>query len=685
MKFKTMREKMLEHFQYMMDHANIIFEVDADKDKMWELYLENFPQGTNEIYNSRREYDCSACRHFIKAAGNIVTIQNNEVISIWDFDPEDDTFRPSIEALSGYVHSLYIRNVFVTKLTTIGTRENHLVHEDKSIETFYHFYLQFPRTIVSTDNRSVGDIQDSYRSTKEVFKRSLNDISMEAIDTVLELIYSNTLYKGEEWKANLESFKVYKAEFDSISTDYKKDVYAWEKSIGAGPVIGKIRNHSIGVLLVDISNDIDLDNAVKKYEEIVAPINYKRSNPIYSKKTLEDAKNKIIELGYFDSLPRRYANLDDITINNVLFSNKDSAKRMNGGNDIFESMERDIVINPKKLSRVEEISADNFVTNVLPFAKEIEVLVENKHEKNFVSMIAPVNKDAKTMFKWNNGLCWAYTGNITDSDIKRNVQSYGGDVNGVLRFSIQWNESGTDNSDLDAHCLEPTGFEIYFRTAKAPSRSRLLGQLDVDIINPFDQCGGKAAVENITYPKKEFLIPGNYKFFVNPYTIRNSKGFRAEIEFDGEIHQFEYNRPVNEDVTVAIVTLNRDGVFSIKPYLVDSINSRTIWGVNVNQFVPVSVISYSPNYFDKQEGIGHRHMFFFLKGCVNPEKPNGFFNEYLKNDLMEFRKVFEALGSKCHVEDTEDQLSGIGFSMTKRADVIVKVKGETERTMKIKF
>lgn len=687
MTFTEMRDKLMEHFNKMVKNVDHLFEVAVDKDELWNLYLDSFPAGTNEIYRERRWHDCSCCRQFIKTIGNAVVIKDNQIETIWDFRTDDTTYQPVLNALSAFIKSHAVSDIYVSKFKKIGTLQNYEEMENGQMYEWTHFFVELPDRLVDKSSRSEGDIKGGFRDTRNVFKRSLDEIDMDSLDTILELINSNTLYKGEEWKGALTEFSKYKKEYDKLTSDSEKELYAWEKSVKAGIAIGRIRNHSIGTLLVNVSEGMDLDTAVKKYEQIVAPSNYKRPKAIFTKKMLEDAKKTITELGYMDSLQRRFANLNDITINNVLFSNKSAARRMVGADDIFGQMEKDVVVSPKKFSKVEEISAQDFIDKVLPTAKEIEAFVENKHEKNFVSMIAPVSPDAKTMFKWNNGLSWAYSGNITDSDMKQNVKAAGGNVDGVLRFSIMWNEEQNDNSDLDAHCKEPDGNEIYFGNCRKPGISRCGGQLDVDITRPMEQMAGKPSVENITWADMSHMKPGVYKFFVHQYAARGSKGFKAEVEFNGEIYSFEYNKPVSGNVQVAEVTLDENGNFFIKKKLAgnSSVSSREIWGVNTNQFVPVSVISYSPNYFDEQEGIGHRHLFFFLKDCVNTEEPNGFYLEFLDNDLMKHKRVFEALGAKCHVEDTDNQLSGIGFSMTKRAELVVKVKGATERVMKIKF
>lgn len=688
--FENFVKAIQENLKQMSKDSARLFEVNVDTEELYNLYLDSFPVGTNEIYRKRREYDCSCCRHFIRDMGNVVSIKNGELHTIWKIDPvPEKKYNVVADVLDTYIRQKAISGVFLSKWKRIGTPENREMLPTGEINRYEHFFVDLPEICIYKEmygHTLEGDLSQ-FRDIRNVFKRSLDEINQNAVETVLELIAQNSLYKGAEWKRQLSEFKKYQKEYEKL-TDDQKELWTWEKSIAAGAVIGKIRNHSIGTLLVNITEGMDLDTAVKKYEQIVAPTNYKRPNAIFTKKMLEDAKKTITELGYMDSLQRRFATLDDITVNNILFSNKDAAKRITGAMDLFDEMEQDVAIDPKRFSKVEEVSAEDFIKNVLPVAKELEVYLENKHIQNMVSLIAPEVSAAKTMFKWNNGMSWAYTGNITDSDIKENVKAAGGSVTGVVRFSIQWNDKdGKDNSDLDAHCIEPKGGEhIYFGCRKS---LRTRGELDIDITQPVYQCKASngVAVENITYPSKEYMIPGTYKFYVHQFSYRGSQGFKAEIEVNGEIHSYEYNKPVRGNVQVTEVILDQAGNFKVVDKLPGNCAtiSKDVWGIKTLQFTPVSVVCYSPNYWDEQKGIGHQHLFFMLKDCINPEEPNGYYNEFLKPELEQHRRVFEALGAKAHVKDVDDQLSGVGFSLTKRNDLIIKVKGATERVLKIKF
>ncbi len=681
MEFSKFEQALQKNFARMTKDASHLFEVAVDQDEFWNLYLDSFPEGTNEIYRECRKYDCSCCRHFIKKIGNCVTIKNNKIHTIWDFAAGDTAFQPVADALSEYLKKRAVADVYVSREKTVGTEKNFGQRADGSVETYEHFYLELPDRFVSDKRRTAADIRGELRDTKNVFARSLEEITQESVMAVLELIAQNSLYRGEEWKAALTRFLKYQKDYRKLTDEKERENFLWEKSVTAGATVGRIRNHSMGTLLLDLSGGMDLDEAVKKYEQIVAPANYKRPKAVFTQKMLADAKKKVEELGYMPSLARRFATFDDISINNILFSNRDAKKRIPDVGDVFAAMEKEIAVDVKKFSRVEEIGAENFVKNVLPTVQEMEIFFENRHHANLVSLIAPKDADAPGMFKWKNGFSWAYSGNIADSDIKRNVKSAGGAVDGVLRFSIQWNDMGEwDRNDLDAHCKEPSGEEIMFNH----KISRTKGELDVDIINPVQN---QAAVENITWAGKGTMEKGKYLFFVHQYTNRGGKnGFRAELEFDGNIYQFDYAKELrqNEDVMVAEVTFDGEN-FTMKGLLPSNVSVRELWGVKTNRFVPVTAVMYSPNYWDEQDGTGNRHYFFMLKDCVNDEKPNGMFNEYLVEELMEHKRVFEALGSRMHVEDASDQLSGLGFSATRRNDVLVKVKGASERVVRVKF
>lgn len=681
MNFTKFQKTMHNHLTRMQEDNDILFQVGVDKDEMWQHYLNSFPEGSNPIFRERTEHDCSCCRHFIKNMGHLVAINNGKIVTAWDFVvPGEPEYSTVVKSMADYIRTKTIENVWFTSDTKYGTKSNHEMRDDGQVITWNHLYCEVnPRFVAYGVNEKLA----SWRSFYDVFKRSLDELTIEATCTVLELIADNSLYRGEEWETRLKKFLECQNEYAKLNGE-AKSLYCWEH-LKSCIDITRIRNSSMGTLLIDISEGEDLEIAVKKYEAVVAPTNYKRPKAVFTKKMLEEAQKTVESLGYMNSLARRFANLDDITANNILFCNRDAGKRIKSSN-VFDDMKGEIAVNPKKFSRVSEVSIKDFISNVLPTATSIEMLMEGRLKQNLVSLTAPVDKTAPSMFKWGNAFGWSYTGNITDSDVKKNVKSAGGNVDGDLRFSIQWNDgSEHDRNDLDAHCLIGNGEdEIYFGNKYSGC-----GSLDVDIIHPIDNV---ASVENIVFTSRNRMKTTTYDFYVHCYSNRGgTSGFRAEIEFDGVIYSYNYTIPLrhNEEVKVATVTLHCDGNFTIKEYLNSdmAMNSQEIWGVNTNQFVPVSVMMYSPNYWDTQEGIGNRHYFFMLNGCVNPENPRGFFNEYLKAELDKHKRVFEALGNRMSVENTEDQLSGVGFSSTRPNHVIVKVKGasNTERILKVIF
>lgn len=256
-------------------------------------------------------------------------------------------------------------------------------------------------------------------------------------------------------------------------------------------------------------------------------------------------------------------------------------------------------------------------------------------------------------------------------------------IKAVLRFSIQWNEEGNNNIDFDAHAYEPNGNHIYF--IDKGERHASSGMLDVDIIYP----EGKVAVENIIWTNLNTMRDGTYKMVVHNYSSsRSMAGFKAEIELaDGTLKEYVYNNKLsgNENVVVATVTL-KDGEFTVNDRINSdtSLKSKTVWNLETNKFHPVGVVCLSPNFWNGK-GIGNKHFIFSLKDCMSEESHNGFYNEFLNQYLYEHRKVFEALASEMRLEDCDNAISGVGFSETRRNDVIVKVKGSTERVMKIIF
>lgn len=694
--FSDFNARLQKHVASMLSNVKTLFTVSCDHEVLWNTYLDSFPEGTNPMFRSRREFDCSCCRSFVKAFGHVISVVDGKVTTIWDFDAGDKDLQVVIDALAKFVRSKQIENVFLTKEDHFGTEKSNEMSDGKVI-TWNHFYVKLPKAFIYSNAKdTIGTTLSEYTALHDVFKRSLEELSDDSVETTLDLIGQKSMYRGEEWKGALEKFLSLKKEFSKLKKK-DRDNFIWEKAILVGGGIAKIRNHSIGKFLIWLDEGMDLDKALTRYEkDIAAPDKYKRPTEVFTKKMIEDSEKMLASEGLIESLPRRRATLDDITVNNILFADRTVTRQL-ANLSVFDELKADQGVNPKKLGRVEEIGIEDFVKNVLPTASSLEVLFENRHVENMVSLIAPQNADSKTLFKWNNGFSWAYRNNMTDS-MREQVRAAGGSVDGVLRFTHSWNNIGRNTSLMDLHVFMPgsgkhdDGIHNSYPSGQRVgwnnrSDSRSGGKQDVDYTGAAPE--GYVPIENITFPSLDRLKEGKYVFKIHNWELRagTDSGVKAEIEFGGEIYKYEIGRAMkhHEWITLAEVTL-KNGVFTIEHKWECDSAPRTMWNLKTHQFHPVQVCMYSPNYWDEQSGIGNRHYFFMLKNMKSDEIQNGFFNEFLREDFMKHKRVFSALGGKMRVDpSTDDQLSGIGFSETKRNELTVKVGGRVNRTLKIKF
>jgi len=174
MEFYEFRAKMQEHFNNVSKDAASLFEVAVDKDYLWNLYLDSFPEGTNEIYRERREYDCSCCRGFIKTIGNSVVIKDNKVISLWDFEVEDKKFQTVIDSLSEYIHNHEVEGIFLYGSKNVGTESSIEALEDGNMRRWNHFHLTLPSRLLIAMEQSMNKRVKNYR-----LKMCSNDLLMK--------------------------------------------------------------------------------------------------------------------------------------------------------------------------------------------------------------------------------------------------------------------------------------------------------------------------------------------------------------------------------------------------------------------------------------------------------------------------------------------------------------------------
>ncbi len=670
MKFLTFKKAVDRQFTKMLATGKV-FTVAVSKDNMKAHYQDSFPPGTNPIFRERAEHDCNCCNTYIGIAGNAVAFIDGKLETVWDVTLENPTYQTVADSMAALIRSASMDSVFMHFEENVGIDKN---KDNYSDVIWNHFFTKLPEAFVKPLADHVS-LKGAARINYEVFNRSVTELSDYAIETVLELIDSKSLYKGGEYEARVRMLQTLKADRESVTN---KTQFDWEKSVELGIGSG-FRSGPMGNLLVELSKGVELEAAVNAYHAMTAPENYKHSKKPTTKKMTDQAVKRIVELGLEDSLERRHAVTEDITINDVLFADRSVTVSLGG---VLGKLKPTAATKEVKTDSAVDITIDEFLSTVVPKASSMELLVTGEQQANFMSLVAPLNDGCLPITEWNNNFSWSYNGELADSSMRKEVKAKGGNTDGVFGFSIMWNTPERPyNHDLDAH-IYSLGEHIYHGNARKVHPSS--GMLDIDIQRP----NGKVAVENIVYTNLDKMRDGSYELVVRNYSsCTNPHGFTAEVYHAGGRLFFDHKESTPGRTNVPVATFEKKGdTFTMTKGTPVSEVSTEVYGIKSKEFHKVTMLMASPNYWDcVEKPTGNKHWFFILENCLNPEPVRGLFNEHLLKELQPDRKVFEVLGNDLKAPYSENQLSGLGFSISQTNSVVVRVRGEVNRLFNIQF
>lgn len=664
-------------FDMAIQKKAVLVRVALSNDDMIGQYLAFYPKEVNGIFREREYYNGNYDKNFIARLGSVVAIDENlNLHTVWDV--EADGYYQDVANL---MRKLVLENSRVSEffLTTekvagsLPNEDNYPNPNGGKPIIWNHFYSKVPNDFIRSN---ATEVKGQWMSSAQTFIRALRELDTGSLETVLELAESNNIYRGSEHVPLLKSFLKAKRDVDGLNEE-QLTRYAY-LSVYTKPDFGSLyhfRNSVIGTLVCDVADGVELNKAVASFESKVAPQNYKRTSAVVTPRMVEEAKKTVYELGLEDALARRTATIKDIPPHQVLHM---SQKAKDVFADSFDSLKEE-VRTPQKvedLKNIKTVSMKDFIDNVLPSAKSVELLLEGRLKSNMMTLLTAQHASAPLLFKWGNPFSWSYNGEVADAITER-VKNAGGTVDADFRVSLSWHSA----TDLDLHCKTPRD-EIYFG-----NRRECGLHLDLDM-NGIDKHDSENPVENIYAKHLSDVSDGEYKFFVHNFNERGGqKDFIVQVYLNGMVYNFKHSGLKYKSHSAPIVVVKKGNTLSLKSDKVDGFTATElvsdIYGLKTCQFVPVQYVMRSPNHWDEETG--NLHYFFILDGAKTNEKQRGYYNEFLKEELMKHRKVFELLAGKTKVEPSDDQLSGVGLSSTVNNYVYLRVTGKTKRVFRVEI
>jgi hypothetical protein len=244
-------ESIKNRFNIVVGNGIPLFTTNAES--LFEVFLSNL------LDDARQHYTCNACRHFVNRYGGLITITpDGETQSVlWDEVPT--FFTKSVNTVKQVVLKSKVTGIFAADKVTLG---------QPVTGEWFHMHAVLPRAMVNNNRLKNADrLMAEKRENHRILIAGLTEYPVEAIDQVLAILQSETLYRGDRFLGIAQWLKELHIKRAEAKNNKIRDNITWLAAATASEGFCHIKSSMIGTLLDDIVAGLPFDSIKRRFAE----------------------------------------------------------------------------------------------------------------------------------------------------------------------------------------------------------------------------------------------------------------------------------------------------------------------------------------------------------------------------------------------------------------------------------
>ncbi len=369
----------------------------TDAEGLWEAYLKSFPARQRQYHN------CSACRHFIRRYGGLVSISalGQTVPALWNPEDADTDHLPAFEAMTKIVKRAKVTGVFLSS--------DSLLTDCSGSDSWAHFGIcqakPFKRSAVQNAGQAMAEKLEDFKNVQ----RALEEFPAPLVTKALTLLNTDSLYRSEKVIGPAQFLADLHAGIAEAPKSRRANV-VWRGIATAPAGFCHPRSSMIGTLLEDLASGAPFEDVASRFKAKMHPLQYQRPTAAPSAGNIAQAEKVIEQLNAAGSLARRFAKVEEIE---AIWR---PARESTPAGGVFGHLKTK-ADSPTLSVPAQTMTWAKFSSTILPTAKTIEMLVPGAG--NFTTLITAENADAPPILQWDteetrNPFSWyVYNGGST--------------------------------------------------------------------------------------------------------------------------------------------------------------------------------------------------------------------------------------------------------------------------------